>query len=277
MKRLPIYQVDAFADKVFAGNPAAVVPLDAFLPDAVLQSIAMENNLAETAFFVPRDEDGVFDLRWFTPAVEVDLCGHASLASAHVILTRIAPQAARLVFHTRSGALSVGHEMDGRLAMDFPALATRPIRREAEAIEILARTLGGARRIAPKTVRAAMTLFAVYDSEEDVRGLVFDPGLAEAAALANVWGVIATAPGAAGSDHDVVSRFFAPEKGVNEDPVTGSAHCALAPYWSDVFGKDRLDCFQASARGGHVACELAGERVILRGRCTDYLEGTISL
>jgi len=259
--RLPIYQVDAFASRVFAGNPAAIVPLDAWLPDATMQSIAAENNLAETAFLV-RQADA-WGLRWFTPAVEVDLCGHATLASAWVIFARIDPAAAEARFDTRSGRLTV--RRDGELlAMDFPSRPPAP----CAAPPTLAAALGAA----PREVLAARDLVAVYENAAQVRAL--KPDMAAVAAL-DVFALCVTAPG--DGDCDFVSRFFAPALGIPEDPVTGSAHCTLVPYWSKRLGKRELRARQVSPRGGELVCRDLGERVSIAGRAVPYLEGTITV
>ena len=216
---IPIYQVDAFARGVFSGNPAAVCPLKSWLPDATLQAIAMENNLSETAFFVKAGAD--YDLRWFTPAVEVDLCGHATLASAWVILEKLEPGRPAVSFHTLSGKLQVTRKLD-LLALDFPARPPEPVR----ATPPLLAALGGN----PREVWAARDYMVVYDSEEEIRALRPDMNL-----LTQIdrFAVIVTAPGQAGEQAcDFVSRFFAPAQGVAEDPVTGSAHCTLIPYWA---------------------------------------------
>ena len=264
---IPIYQIDAFTSKVFGGNPAAVCPLDRWLDDATLQAIAAENNLAETAFFVPQG-DG-YALRWFTPTIEVDLCGHATLASAFVIFEELDPARTTVTFATRSGDLTVrrgdplASSEPGLLVMDFPALALEP----CAAPDELAAGLGAA----PREVFASMDYMAVYDSEEQVRGL--QPDMTRLARL-DRRGVIATAPGV---HADFVSRFFAPAAGIPEDPVTGSAHCMLAPYWSQRLGKRRLQALQVSARGGELLCEDRGARVTVAGRAVKFLQGMMSL
>ena len=257
---IPLYQVDAFTGRVFAGNPAAVCPLEGWLEDGVLQSIAAENNLSETAFFVRRG--GHFELRWFTPAVEVDLCGHATLASAFVILNYLDPSLNEAVFDTRSGELVV--RRDGELlAMDFPA--RRPA--ACHVPEKLAEALG--RR--PVATFAARDLMALYETEAEVRAL--RPNM-DLLAQVETFAVIVTAPG---TDADFVSRFFAPRAGIAEDPVTGSAHCTLAPYWSRRLGKNNLYARQVSARGGELWCEDRGDRVVIKGRAVRFMEGKIVL
>jgi PhzF family phenazine biosynthesis protein len=261
--KLPIYQIDAFTDRVFGGNPAAVVPLDAWLPDATLQSIAAENNLAETAYFVP-EADG-YRLRWFTPTVEVDLCGHATLASAHLIFERLKTGTTNVRFQTRSGLLEV-NKAGQTLALDFPALV--PTRIDDSGLRAgLTQALGAE----PDEVWKARDVIAVFKNASDVIGL--RPDFAAVARL-DAWAVLVTAPGD-GPDVDFVSRFFAPGRGIAEDPVTGSAHCELIPYWSKRLGKAKLSARQVSARGGVLECEHRGERVSIAGKAVLYMEGTI--
>lgn len=261
--RAPLYQVDAFADRVFEGNPAAVVPLSEWPADALMQAIAAENNLAETAFFV-REGEG-YRLRWFTPMVEVDLCGHATLASAHVLFAHLGHAQPEIRFETRSGTLTVRREGD-LLAMDFPAAKPKPYPAPAE----IAAALGGNARVWLKTSH----LMAVFDSAGDVAALAPDfVALRHLLAPLNA-GLMATAPGTDGIDF--VSRFFAPVHGIDEDPVTGAAHCTSVPYWSVKLGKNDLVARQISKRGGTLLCTHAGERVILRGRCADYMKAEIS-
>lgn len=256
---IPIYQVDAFTSRVFGGNPAAVCPLDDWLADDVMQAIATENNLSETAFFVP-DGDG-YAIRWFTPAVEIDLAGHPTLATAHVILTELEPGKDSVTFSTKLGdTLTVARESD-RLTMDFPARPPKP----REGLGDVAAAL----RAAPVEVLAARDGFAVFRSEAEVRAL--DPDM-PAVAVLDCLGVIATAPG---KDCDFVSRFFAPGGGVPEDPVTGSAHCALAPYWAARLGKGELAARQVSARGGEIHCRLNGDRVVISGNAVTFMVGEI--
>jgi PhzF family phenazine biosynthesis protein len=251
--RIACFQIDAFTKRPFAGNPAAVCPLEAWVPDELMQAIAAENALSETAFFVRRT-DGDFDLRWFTPAVEVDLCGHATLASGLVVLDALEPERVGVRFHTRSGPLDVVREQ-GRFALELPA---RPPVGDDSAVDALARALG--RR--PQTAARARDLVAVYGSAREVRELA--PDMAAVAAL-DTFAVIATAPGDPDADADFVSRFFAPAKGVPEDPVTGSAHSTLAPYWAERLGRSLLRARQVSVRGGELLCEHRGDRVRLLG------------
>jgi len=261
MPELPIFTVDAFTSEVFSGNPAAVCPLETWLPDGTLQAIAAENNLSETAFLVARD-DG-YDLRWFTPAVEVDLCGHATLASAHVVTTHLAPGTDSVRFHTRSGILTVARDGDA-FRMDFPAAPPKHRPDDADVAAGL--------RATPVETLHAVKLVAVFASEAEVAAL--RPDMPAVAALDGD-GVIATAPGKDIAVIDFVSRYFAPHAGIPEDPVTGSAHCVLAPYWADRLGKTRLNARQISRRGGDLAVEVHGDRVLLTGRVAPYLEGRI--
>ena len=256
--KLPIYQVDAFTSRVFAGNPAAVVLTEKWLADRTMQAIAQENNLSETAFVVPRGE--FFDLRWFTPELEVDLCGHATLASAHVLFRHDHTPRERIVFHSKSGFLAVERQGD-LLAMDFPSRPPHEVAMDAA----VGRALGAA----PRELHESRDLLAVFGSQAEVEAL--RPDFTAIGEL-ETFAVIATAPGEA---CDFVSRFFAPRAGVPEDPVTGSAHCTLAPYWSARLGKSKLHARQVSRRGGEIFCEQAGERVVLAGRAVEYLRGEI--
>lgn len=261
----PLYQVDAFAEGVFSGNPAAVVPLDAWLPDGTLAAIAAENNLSETAFFVPLPPetggDG-YHLRWFTPTFEIDLCGHATLAAAHVLFEELGYSGPRLRFESLSGPLFVEREGE-LLALDFPSWPPEPV----EVTGAMTRAFGAR----PLEAFAGRDLLCVFESEDAVRGLT--PDHAAFQALPYICN-IATAPG---RRHDFVSRVFCPEVGIPEDPVTGSAHSLLTPFWAARLGKARLDAFQASARGGRLFCELRGDRVRMAGRAALYLRGTIFL
>lgn len=258
--KLPLYQVDAFTNRQFGGNPAAVVLLDDWLPDGILAAIAAENNLAETAFVIPHHDSA--PLRWFTPAVEVDLCGHATLAAAHVLFQYTYPSADRLSFATRSGKLTVTRD-DGLLSMDFPSRPGQP----QEVTDSLASALG--RR--PREAYLARDLMAIFDSESEVRTLRPDP---QHIALLDAFAVIVTAPG---DTVDFVSRFFAPRAGIPEDPVTGSSHCTLIPYWAARLGKTELVAKQLSARGGDLVCKSNGDRVTIAGRAVEYLRGEITV
>ncbi len=259
MSRIPIFQVDAFTDQLFKGNPAAICPLDQWLSDEQMQAIALENNLSETAFFV-RDGDG-YALRWFTPATEVDLCGHATLAVAFVIMNCLSPGERSVSFRTRSGQLKVTREGD-RYALDFPARPPEHCQPHPRLVEALGTV--------PLEILAARDYLVVYRDESDVRTL--QPNM-ELLAQMDRFAVIVTAPGREGIDF--VSRFFAPAKGVPEDPVTGSAHCTLIPYWAKRLNKTRLHALQVSPRGGELFCEQRGDRVTIAGRAALYLEGTI--
>jgi predicted PhzF superfamily epimerase YddE/YHI9 len=256
--KLPLYQLDAFTQRLFGGNPAAVVVLDAWLPDGVLAAIAAENNLAETAFVIPRAD--VAPLRWFTPAVEVDLCGHATLAAADVLFRYRFPQLDRLVFSTKSGELAVTRD-GALLKMDFPARPGKPV----AVTDALAAALGAR----PREAYLARDLLAIFDAESEVRSL--RPDFARIAAL-DAFAVIVSAPGDA---VDFVSRFFAPGAGVAEDPVTGSSHCTLAPYWAARLAKNKLTARQLSPRGGDLLREQRGERVVIAGHVVEYLRGEI--
>jgi PhzF family phenazine biosynthesis protein len=256
--KLKQYQVDTFTDKVFGGNPAAVVPLSSWPDDSFLQAIAEENNLAETAFFVASGNG--FKLRWFTPVKEVDFCGHATLASAHVLFEILGYSKQVVTFETRSGELFV--ERKGKqLVMDFPS---RPPAPRAQ-IKALTTAIGRT----PLEVLVADDYLAVFDSEATVRAIMPNHALLSKLDLR---GVIVTAPG---TDVDFVSRFFAPKFGIPEDPVTGSAHCELAPYWANELGKTVLTAKQVSKRGGVIACELKADRVLLLGQSVTFMEAEI--
>ena len=258
----PIFQVDAFTTHLFSGNPAAVMPLEHFLDDALLQAVAAENNLTETAFLVP--EGGDYRLRWFTPTVEVPLCGHATLASAAVVMERLEPSRSQVVFHTQSGPLTV-HRKEAGYLMDFPA---RPSQ-HGPVPTGLAEALG---TVPVDVVVDAFNYLVLLDNAEVVRNL--NPDIAAIAHLDRD-GVIVTAPGDSG--YDFISRYFAPAKGIPEDPVTGGAHCALVPYWARRLGKSDFLAFQASRRGGEIICRLVGDRVELEGACAFYLEGNVEI
>jgi len=258
--RLQLFQVDAFAERLFEGNPAAVVPLTVWLKDDVLQAIAQENNLSETAFFVS-EGDG-YRLRWFTPEAEVDLCGHATLASAHVLFEHLEHQGDEIRFQSNSGELRVLRSSEG-LTLDFPAIIPKPMGMLPEIIDGL-----GAE---PGALLSAPDYVAVFETEAQIRAL--QPDFAVLKRL-DRRGVLATAPG---DEVDFVSRCFFPKLQVDEDPVTGSAHCKLVPYWAQRLGKTRLVARQISRRGGTLRCELKGKRVFLTGRAVDYLRGSIEL
>ncbi len=264
---MKIYQIDAFTSQVFKGNPAAVVPLDQWIDDTYLQAIAAENNLAETAFTVPNG-DG-WEIRWFTPTAEVALCGHATLAAAYVQVKHQGFKGAVLTFDTRqSGRLTVERLENDLLAMSFPAIAVE----ESNQLEKITEALGAK----PDSVKFGryspdqIDYVAIFDSEDTVRSL--SPDLTKFSQL-DSRGVIATAPA---KSFDFVSRYFAPNFGIDEDPVTGSAHCLLTPYWSKVLGKERMQARQISSRGGDISCTMnSNDRVILAGHAVDYMIGDI--
>lgn len=262
MNRWPLYQVDAFAGRLFAGNPAAVVVMSAFPDDTTLRDIAAENNLPETAFIVPID--GHYHLRWFTPTVEVPLCGHATLASSAVVMERLEPGRSIVEFHTASGTLTVRRQ-DGGYVMDFPARPAVPV----AAPPVLRAILGD---LLLETLDDGFNYIAVLNEARSVRA--FTPDL-DAIMRLDRDGLVLTAPG--DTPHDFVSRYFAPAKGIPEDPVTGGAHCALAPYWAKRLDKTLMRAFQASSRGGEIVCRLSGNRVHLEGSCVFFLEGHISV
>jgi len=267
--QIPLLHVDAFTDRVFGGNPAAVCPLVDWPGDGLLQAIAAENNLSETAFLAPVPTPGRYRLRWFTPTREVDLCGHATLAAAHVVFTQLRPEVDEIGFETRSGVLTVRREEE-LLCMELPAVPATL----TDAPPNLVAALGGgapleAHAIAP--LHGADYFMLVYAGRAQVQALA--PTFAEM--TANVVATAANDPGA--DDCDFVSRFFAPASGLDEDPATGSTHCTLAPYWAAKLGKPALVGRQLSARGATLWCEPRGDRVLLRGRCVDYLSGMIHL
>jgi PhzF family phenazine biosynthesis protein len=259
---IPYYHVDSFTGELFAGNPAGVCILSTFLADSIMQNIAAENRHSETAFIVPR-ADGDFDLRWFTPKIEDDLCGHATLASAYVLALRkhnVWP----VRFHTRSGVLTVGQHNDG-FEMDFPAMPPQPCETPVSLLSALG--------LKAALVMKSRDYLVVVDQAEQVRAL--SPDIAALAKLDAGRGTIVTAPGE--GDVDYVCRMFLPSTGIDEDPATGSIHCILAPYWAGRLGKDTFRAQQLSARGGSVQCTIAGDRVKIVGRARLYLQGTLEL
>ncbi len=259
--KLPIYQVDAFTARLFSGNPAAIVPLETWLPDDLLQNIAAENNLAETAYFVRQGD--AYHLRWFTPTVEVDLCGHATVAAAAVLYECLGYLAPRIDFNSKSGRLSVARD-NGVYWLDFPSRPPVPAAMPPEILE----GMGGS----PVETLSARDAVLVYGSQREVAAL--RPDFSRLAAAKEFFAVIATAPG---DECDFVSRFFAPLQGIPEDPVTGSAHCELIPYWAEKLGRSKLRARQISSRGGELFCEMAGDRVRIGGHAALYLRGEISL
>jgi PhzF family phenazine biosynthesis protein len=260
--KLPFFQVDAFADRPFGGNPAAVIPLETWLPDETLQAIAAENNLSETAFTIPATGDADYELRWFTPTTEVALCGHATLASGHVLIESDAVR-----FRTRkAGVLIVARDGEA-LTLDLPVTRVAP-QPHPELLSALG--LDG-RKVFQSVSGAEATAIILVEDEAAARACQPDMRALRGIELM----AIVTAPASTG--HDVVSRVFVPAWGVDEDPVTGSAHAALAPFWAERLGRDRFNAFQASARGGRVAVRLAGERAILGGRCVTVIEGAFRI
>ncbi len=267
MTNYRFFQIDAFAERPMAGGPAAVMPVEAFPDDSLMQAIAAENNLAETAFIVAKGE-GVWDLRWFTPLLEVPLCGHATLASAHAIYAHLGYDGETIGFDTKSGRLTVSRLEDGRLEMDFPAHPPRRI----EIPEGLTEALGAP----PLEVWASSYLLAVFETPDQVRALKPDLGrinLISGGATGGRGNLVCAAPGHS-EGFDVISRFFAPGSGIDEDPATGSAHCIIAPLFSDKLGKQELNCLQAyPGRGAHITTRMAGDRVKLIGRGRTMIEG----
>lgn len=257
---LTLYQIDAFASKPFEGNPAAVCPLDQWLPDDTMQCIAEENNLSETAFYVP-GKDG-FDIRWFTPKGEVDLCGHATLASAYVLFNLLDYKKESIVFGSKSGILHVSRDQD-RMVMDFPAQP--PV--TCDTPEAIQRAFD----IPPAACLKSEDYIAVFDNEADIASARPDLG---ALAELDLRGVIITAPS---TRYDFVTRFFAPKYGIPEDPVTGSAYTQLAPYWAARIGAKPFRVKQISARGGELTCEVVNDRVLISGKAVKYMEGRINI
>lgn len=267
--KLKLFQVDAFSSKPFGGNPAAVVPLETWLETALMQKIANENNLAETAFFVARGS-GKYDLRWFTPEAEVDLCGHATLASASVIFDTLDPELKSVAFETRSGTLTVDRGRDGYHVMSMPSDTLAPY----DVQDGLARQIGDALgTVAPDEIHKGRYILALWNDPARVRALKGSGNIAAVLRPLDMWGLIATAPG--DESYDFVSRFFAPDKGVPEDPVTGSAHCALTPFWAKRLAKTTMKARQVSPRGGDLICTDSGDRTILSGPCALYMTGEI--
>lgn len=260
---ISVYQVDAFANRVFEGNPAAICPLEKWLPEHTMQALAAENNLSETAFFVPA-EDG-FELRWFTPATEVDLCGHATLAAAHVLFEELDFQGEEIRFSTKSGPLSVirSGKSGELLSMDFPAQAPLPIDLPTQIVQAFHAT--------PEDCLKFADIIAVFPSEDLVRKA--DPDM-ELLAQLDCRGIIITAES---KEYDFIARWFGPRTGIKEDPVTGSAFTQLVPYWAKRLGKINFRAKQVSERGGELSCELAGERVIISGKAVLFMHGVIEI
>jgi PhzF family phenazine biosynthesis protein len=276
--KLKLWQIDAFAERPFAGNPAAVVPLTQSLPDATMQAIANENNLAETAFLVAR-EPGFYELRWFTPTMEVPLCGHATLASAWVIFSELAPGLDRLRFATKSGVLTVERGADGRHLMAMPAGSVESFAAPSGFGEEIGESLGVAPPdewfLAPTGAGGTPAPLGVW-REASLRAMKLGGKLQSVLARAGAGALLATAKGD-GAPYDYLARFFAPGMGVPEDPVTGSMNCTLTPFWAKRLGKRRLRAYQASPRGGDILCTDEDGRVILSGPCALYMRGEIEV
>ncbi|HRP58152.1 PhzF family phenazine biosynthesis protein [Agriterribacter sp.] len=258
---IPIYQADAFTEKTFGGNPAAVCSLKEWLPDALMQNIALENNLAETAFIVA--ENNGYRIRWFTPTVEVDLCGHATLAAAHIFFNHLQYKQKEIGFHSKSGLLKVIRQKNGQLTLDFPcdhfekATAIPPAIEEGLKIDVT------------EVYKGRFDYMVVANSQQTVENLQPD---FKTLATVKSRGVLVTAPG---KESDFVSRCFFPQSGIDEDPVTGSAHTLLTPYWAGTLGRNRLTAIQLSARRGYLDCELSGNRVLMSGYAVTYMKGEI--
>lgn len=268
--KLNIWQVDAFANRPLEGNPAAVIPLESWIDAGLMQCIANENNLAETAFFV-NIAPGKYELRWFTPEVEVPLCGHATLASSWVIFERLEPELNQIDFETKSGTLTVTRGGDGMNTMSLPADIVRRCDRDG----IAARIGEALDAPPPQEVYQGRNLMGLWDDPSVIRQLKGAGTIARELYDAELGGFIATAPGDQG--YDFVSRYFAPTKGIPEDPVTGGAHCALTPFWAQRLGKTALKARQVSPRGGDLLCTDDGARAVISGRCALYMHGEIAL
>ena len=260
--QLQIFQVDAFTDKIFGGNPAAVCPLKNWLPDDVMQQIAMENSVAETAFFIPAN-DG-FEIRWFTPEIEMDLCGHATLAAAHVIARHLNSTLSSLNFHSKSGILTVTVE-DELLSLDFPSRRPEP----SDVPQIVLDAI----QVEPVEILKSRDYVLVFENEEIIRNMKPKQGILDQINL-DPGGIVVTAKG---NEVDFVSRFFTPQARIFEDPVTGSAHCSLIPYWGQKLEKKSMIALQLSSRVGQLKCQDLGERVLVSGRAVTYLEGQITI
>lgn len=259
--KLKIYQADAFAASLFKGNPAAVVPLANWLPDETLQQIAAENNLSETAFFIPEGDH--FHIRWFTPKAEVNLCGHATLATAHILFNELNFQGELILFNSKSGILTV-KKVEDKLQLDFPADFAQLV----EPVPVFTEAFG----VQPSaTLKGRTDYLLLYDSEETIRNIKPNFNLLY---QTDARGIMVTAKG---NEVDFVSRFFAPAVGVNEDPVTGSAHTTLVPFWSNKLNKTELTALQLSTRGGQLWCSLSGDRVLIAGKAVTYLRGEIEV
>jgi PhzF family phenazine biosynthesis protein len=268
---LKMWQVDAFASRPLEGNPAAIVPLERWLDDGLMQAIAAENNVSETAFFV-RTAPDAFDLRWFTPKAEIDLCGHATLASAYVVFHYLVSDLRIVRFQTRSGKLTVTREPDGKGSMSLPADPVAAYDGPSDAAARVGAALGV---IAPHTLLRGQKFMAVWDEPGLIRGMEGPGTIAPVLETLGLWSLIVTAPG--DGDYDFVSRFFSIGYGIPEDPVTGSAHCALTPYWAARLGKKTMKARQVSPRGGDLLCTDDGARTIIQGECALFLTGEIEI
>ncbi len=269
---LKLWQVDAFASRPFEGNPAAIVPLDTWLPDETMQAIALENNLSETAYFV-RESAGRHALRWFTPTAEVDLCGHATLASGFVVLKHLEADRSTVTFLTKSGELKVTEGGDGQFSMALPADKSEPISNSDALAEKLGDVLGVS---PPDELHLSRYLLAIWRDPAAIVDILPTTEMAPILRETGLWGLVASAV----SDrepYDFISRFFAPDKGILEDPVTGSAHCVLTPFWAGRLGKNRLRAYQASLRGGDIQCTNEETHVTLSGNCVLYMRGEITV
>lgn len=264
--QVDLYQIDAFTDKIFGGNPAAVCPLMSWLPDETLQQIASENNLSETAFFIPSTKQGIdYELRWFTPADEVDLCGHATLATAYVIFNHINTDLETITFNSKSGPLTVTAQ-NNTLTMDFPIWTVQSCPNLPELNDALGQT--------PKALFKGKYWMALFETEQEIHTLT--PDFAALKNINEIDFLIATSQSQQ-KDIDFISRFFCPKFGINEDPVTGSAHCITAPYWVNQLGKNTLNAYQASKRGGNVRCTVSENRVEISGQAILYMTGKIDI
>ena len=261
--KIPIYQADAFTSGVFRGNPAAFCPLDQWLPDELLQNIAAENNLSETAFVV-NEPDG-YRIRWFTPATEVDLCGHATLATAHIFFSHLGFEQPNLQFQSRSGWLKIKKQPDGRITLDFPANKPQPV------TEVPKGLFEGLKIKPAPLFRGAWDYLVLLNNQREIETL--DPDFTVLAQTEGR-GVIVTAKG---DNVDFVSRCFYPQSGINEDPVTGSAHTIMVPFWAEKLGKNKLTAMQLSSRKGNLECEYAGDRVLMSGHAVTYMKGEIEI
>lgn len=269
--KLKLWQIDAFTSQPLEGNPAAVVPLERWVDAGLMQKIARENNLSETAFFV-KTAAGRYDLRWFTPGGEVDLCGHATLASSWLLFETLDPKLESVSFTTRSGELVVSRGADGSCIMSLPADPPRPLEAPAGFAEEVGKALG----IAPPTeLHRARYILGLWDDPAAIRAIEDCGDIARVLRTQECWGIVVTAKGDDG--YDFVSRFFAPDKGVPEDPVTGSSHCILTPFWTKRLGKKTMKARQVSPRGGDLTCTDEGARTVISGKCALYLTGEISV